>query len=146
MSKGTQRRRDSNCWMCGPSEDELLRSSDWRVVLNWNQDRLGKVMIALLRHEEDVTNLSDDEVLSLWKQVRRVTGVLRELFEPDQFNYSFLMNLDPHAHFHVIPRYRGPREFLGETFVDEAGGGERRLSEAQHLAMASRLRSALEAE
>lgn len=129
------------CWMCGPSEDELFRADGWRVVLNWNQDRLGKVMIAPLRHEEDVTRLGDDEVLSLWALVRRTTAVLRALFDPDQFNYSFLMNLDPHAHLHVIPRYRTPREFLGMTFVDEEAG-EHRLSRDGHRGLAEALRAA----
>ena len=131
--------------MCGPSDDELYRGEHWRVVLNWNQDRLGKVMIALLRHEEAVTNLSDDEVLNLWAMVRHVTAVLRDLFEPDQFNYSFLMNLDAHAHFHVIPRYRADREFLGLTFLDE-DAGERRLDPDEHRRLAAALRAALQAD
>lgn len=132
------------CWMCGPTDDELCRSERWRVVLNWNQDRLGKVMIALLRHEERVSDLSDAEVLDLWAVVRHVSDRLRELFEPDQLNYSFLMNLDPHAHFHVIPRYRSPREFLGTTFVDLEDGDERRLAPEVHRRLAEALRAAFE--
>ena len=29
-----------------------------------------------------------------------------------------LMMLDPHVHFHVLPRYGSPREFAGSTWND----------------------------
>ncbi len=29
-----------------------------------------------------------------------------------------LMMVDPHVHFHVIPRYEGAREWHGREFVD----------------------------
>ena len=50
--------------------------------------------------------------------IRRLRSILTDLFNPDQFNYSFLMNLDAHIHLHMIPRYKGDRNFGGVRFVD----------------------------
>ena len=36
----------------------------------------------------------------------------------DRINYLMLMMVDPHVHFHVIPRYSDDREFDGLLFVD----------------------------
>jgi diadenosine tetraphosphate (Ap4A) HIT family hydrolase len=127
--------------MCWASEYEVHRADDWRVVVNWNQDRLGKVMLASLRHVEDVTELSDGEVLGLWALVRESTQVLRDLFGPEHFDYSFLMNLDAHAHLHLIPRYEGPRTFAGREFVDE-GERERRLAPEEARELVTALREA----
>ena len=32
--------------------------------------------------------------------------------------YLMLMMVDPHVHFHVLPRYREPRMFAGTVFED----------------------------
>ncbi len=39
-------------------------------------------------------------------------------FDFQKINYLALMMVDPHVHFHVIPRYSGSREFAGSTFAD----------------------------
>ena len=35
-----------------------------------------------------------------------------------KLNYLMLMMVDPHVHFHVVPRYEGVREWNGHEFVD----------------------------
>lgn len=35
-----------------------------------------------------------------------------------KINYLMLMMVDPHVHFHVIPRYDGAREWNSREFVD----------------------------
>lgn len=52
----------------------------------------------------------------------RVTTGLRSLFQPDQFNYAFLMNVDAQVHLHVIPRYAAPRTWRGREFTDAHWG------------------------
>jgi diadenosine tetraphosphate (Ap4A) HIT family hydrolase len=62
----------------------------WQVRLNLKQNLLGKLIIVLRRHEEQVAALSADEWNALHKQVRLMTARLRAAFEPDHFNYAFL--------------------------------------------------------
>ena len=117
------------CTLCGAIEGELGRTAHWRIMLNWNQDRLGKCFLVLDRHEEDVCNLTREERDDLWDCLRAVNDALAACFRPDHFNYMFLMNQDAHAHLHVVPRYRTPRAFAGIAFpvVDTLDGGNVRL-------------------
>ena len=41
-------------------------------------------------------------------------------FDFQKINYLALMMVDPHVHFHVIPRYSSSREFGGATCLDAA--------------------------
>jgi len=40
------------------------------------------------------------------------------VFDYRKINYLALMMVDPHVHFHVIPRYSEPRTFDGATWTD----------------------------
>jgi diadenosine tetraphosphate (Ap4A) HIT family hydrolase len=90
----------------------------WHVVVNHNQNYLGKVMLVLRRHETDVAALLPDEQAELWSLLGQVKTALVGAFAPDHFNYAFLMNQDRHVHLHVIPRYATPHTFAGQTFED----------------------------
>ena len=92
------------CTLCGPSFTPVLAESEhWEVQLNYNQNLLGKLLIVLKRHEEQVARLSAAEWVELHTQVQRTTERLRSAsaFAPDHFNYAFLQNQDRHVHLHV---------------------------------------------
>jgi diadenosine tetraphosphate (Ap4A) HIT family hydrolase len=111
---------ENDCFMCRAEfETPVIRESAfWRTFINRNQNLLGKTVIALKRHEEDVPLLREDEWRDLRTEVRWAVERIRAAFAPDHFNYSFLMNMDHHAHLHVIPRYIGSREVAGVVFTD----------------------------
>ena len=111
-----------DCTLCPPTRGVVLRNEYWTLVLNDNQATLGRVFFALNRHETDIASFTDAEVLSLWAFVREAQAALSALFAPDHFNCMFLMNLTPHVHFHIFPRYAAPREFAGQTFTDARYG------------------------
>ncbi|MDQ2996104.1 MAG: HIT family protein [Chloroflexota bacterium] len=90
----------------------------WHVVVNHNQNYLGKVMLVLRRHATDVAALTPNEQARLWSLLGEVKIALLGAFQPDHFNYAFLMNQDTHVHLHIIPRYAQPRVFAGMTFDD----------------------------
>ena len=48
------------------------------------------------------------------------------------------MNLDPHCHMHIYPRYAAPREFAGQTFLDTHYGGHYDPDETRPLDDATR--------
>jgi diadenosine tetraphosphate (Ap4A) HIT family hydrolase len=91
------------CFLCrGQLETPVIRESRlWLTFINRNQNLLGKTIIALRRHEEDVTALTLEEWTELRREIRWLTTRIREAFAPDHFNYSFLMNADRHVHLHV---------------------------------------------
>ena len=122
-----------DCSLCPPRRGIILASDFWTLVLNENQATLGRVFFALRRHETNVAALSDPEVLSLWAFVRETKAALTSLFAPDHFNFMFLMNLTPHVHFHIFPRYSDPREFAGQTLTDTKYGGHYDPDESRTL-------------
>jgi len=112
-----------DCPLCRPERGVVLARDHWTLILNENQATLGRAFFALDRHETDVAALTGDELAALWALLRETKQALSSLFAPDHFNFMFLMNLTPHAHFHIFPRYAAPREFAGQTWEDSRFGG-----------------------
>ena len=111
------------CSLCHPKAEEVVHEGHyWRIIVNQDQNLLGKCFIALIRHAEDLFHLRQSELDELWGLAAKVRGALRELFQVDHFNFGFLGNNDRHLHMHVVPRYRGTRFFAGLVFDDKAWG------------------------
>jgi diadenosine tetraphosphate (Ap4A) HIT family hydrolase len=136
------------CPLCDANLKPVIAGSDhWRLVLNRNQNLLGKCFLVVRRHIEAVPQLTLAEWTDLHRQLARTTRVLALAFRPDHFNYAFLQNQDHHVHLHVIPRYAGSRVFAGVAFDDPdypahyaVPAPVRRLTRGQFATLASRLR------
>ncbi len=111
-----------DCTLCHLTRGVVRDNGHWTLAVNENQATLGRVFFTLKRHETDVTRLTPDERESLWTFLAETKEALTALFAPDHFNYLFHMNLDPHCHMHIYPRYAGAREFAGRTFTDARYG------------------------
>ena len=140
------------CSLCRPDlAPKLMTSALWALILNHNQNLLGKCFLALNRHLEAVTALTTGDWLDLQVQLRRATEMLISAFQPDHFNYAFLQNQDRHVHLHIIPRYAAPRDFGGSTFYDpdypshySVPSPDLRLSADQLAALAAHLQKRLQ--
>lgn len=109
----------SHCTLCRPDLAPILAEErHWRVVLNHNQNLLGKTMLVLRRHEEAMANLTSQQWADLHGHLRRMQRALEVSFAPDHFNFVFLQNQDRHVHLHVVPRYAAERTWQGLTFRD----------------------------
>ncbi len=90
----------------------------WVVLLRPAQPTLGSMVLGC---KEDATALGAVSA-EAWAEVAMATAhlehALRVTFDHQKINYLALMMVDPHVHFHVIPRYSAPREFDGSTFAD----------------------------
>ena len=91
---------------------------DWVVLLRPRQATLGALVVAC---KDDVLRLSDvplDAFAALKQVAVDVETTLRAEFDCQRINYLMLMMVDPHVHWHVLPRYHSPRTFAGITFPD----------------------------
>jgi diadenosine tetraphosphate (Ap4A) HIT family hydrolase len=90
----------------------------WVVLLRPAQPTLGSLVLAC---KEDASSLGAVSAAA-WSEVAAATAdierALHATFDPQKINYLALMMVDPHVHFHVIPRYSASREFEGSTFGD----------------------------
>lgn len=103
-------------------EGLIERGEMWTTAVNHNQNLLGKTMLVLNRPCDSVTGIGPGEWSDLHRQITRVVVSLDLLFQPDLYNYAFLMNEDRQVHLHVIPRYRSSRSWDGHDFDDPHWG------------------------
>lgn len=120
----------------------------WVVLLRPSQPTLGSLVLAC---KEDATSLgavSAEAYAGLAVAAQDLERAVRAAFNCQKFNYLALMMVDPHVHFHVIPRYSEPREFEGTTYHDAAWPrppdvtSALALTPAQMTALLARLRAA----
>ncbi|MCP3879959.1 MAG: hypothetical protein GY701_16435 [Sulfitobacter sp.] len=130
-------------------ESVVDRHGSWTLAVNRNQNLLGKSILVLGRPCTAVTDLTPSEWAELHAGMGQAATALASLYEPDQFNYAFLMNVDAQVHLHIIPRYQTPRTWQGEEFSDpnwgRSFGHEVQLLEPDQIrTMAREIRSALQ--
>ena len=125
----------------------LREYTNWVVLLRPVQPTLGSLVLAC---KEDATSLgavSAAAYAELSVATAELERALRAAFDCQKLNYLALMMVDPHVHFHVIPRYSEAREFEGSTFLDAAWPKPPDLTSALTLSQAqmSALHAALRA-
>lgn len=82
------------------------------------QATLGASVLSLKRYAEQFSQLNEHEAGELAVIAAKVERVLKAAFQYDKINYLMLMMVDPHVHFHVIPRYSSSRSFAGREWQD----------------------------
>ncbi len=105
--------------------DYLDKTQHWIIFLAPNQSNLGTCVVALNRHHPTLTGLNTSEWEEFTELVERMESAVKNAFQATLFNWGCLMNsfylennLEPHLHWHFIPRYRDPVEFAGHIFED----------------------------
>jgi diadenosine tetraphosphate (Ap4A) HIT family hydrolase len=128
-------------------ETVVEESRYWTMAVNLNQNLIGRLILVLNRDEEAVTAVSLPEWSDLHGEITRTRYALDVMFQPDQYNYAFLMNQAAQVHLHVVPRYAEQRTWSGAQFEDpyygELFGREQRIlsnGELARLAMEIRHR------
>jgi diadenosine tetraphosphate (Ap4A) HIT family hydrolase len=126
----------------------LHEYESWVVLLRPVQPTLGSLVLAC---KEEVNSLGAVSAPA-WSELAAATAdlerVLRATFDFQKINYLALMMVDPHVHFHVIPRYSEERQFEGIACRDTAWpkppdlASALPLSPAQMNALHAKLRAA----
>ena len=128
--------------------DTLLADyENWVVLLRPQQVTLGATILAC---KGPATNFAEIG-RAAFGELKTITGdieaTLAEAFSYDKINYLMLMMVDPHVHFHVVPRYGGTKEFGGVAFADPGWpavpdlGAVTELDPAQRAALIEFLRT-----
>ena len=91
------------------------------VLLRPAQPTLGSLVLAAKSEATSFPELPEDAFAELQKVVADIETMLTASIRHEKINYLMLMMVDPHVHFHVIPRYEGEREACGVSVTDAAG-------------------------
>ena len=90
----------------------------WVVLVRPAQPTLGSLVLAVKSTVTQFPDLPAAAFIELQTATASIERALRAFADCARINYLMLMMVDPHVHFHVIPRYEGTREFDGAAFPD----------------------------
>ena len=106
----------------------------WVVLLRPQQVTLGSLILGSLSDSQAFGQLSSAAMNELQVVTKEIELTLSHCFNYDKINYLMLMMVDPHVHFHVIPRYSNEREFGSQTLLDPDWPGPPNLATKQEIA------------
>jgi diadenosine tetraphosphate (Ap4A) HIT family hydrolase len=99
----------------------LIRDYEyWMVLLRPAQPTLGSLILAAKSEATSFPELTGEAFAELRRVSAEIERALGAAVGHEKINYLMLMMVDPHVHFHVIPRYEGEREACG-VVVRDAG-------------------------
>lgn len=114
--------------------DSLVQAyGHWVVLARPQQVTAGSL---ILGHNGDATRFGDlppGAYVELSVVTRDLEAALGAAFSYDKINYLMLMMVDPHVHFHVLPRYATSRSLGGITYLDRAWPGAPDISDSVSL-------------
>lgn len=96
----------------------LHRTSRSLVMMNRYPYSYAHLMVAPVRHVDQVRNLKKAEMADILSNLGKSIEILSTAFHPDGFNVG--MNLGQvagagirhHLHFHIVPRWNGDTNFM----------------------------------
>ena len=90
----------------------------WFVLLRPQQVTAGALVLAHRGDEAGFAALPAASFSGLQQPVGDIERNLKTLVQYERINYLMLMMVDPHVHFHVLPRYAGIRSIGGLDVAD----------------------------
>ena len=101
--------------------DSVIKSyQHWSVLLRPEQVTLGSLILASHSQANAFGDLSDLAMKELSAVTNDIEASLTDCFSFDKINYLMLMMVDPHVHFHIIPRYSSKRNYQNSVFSDRS--------------------------
>jgi len=98
----------------------IAEHEHWVVLLRPDQPTLGSLVLAAKSEATAFSDLPPSAFAELQQAVGAIEAALKAAVGFAKINYLMLMMVDPHVHFHVIPRYEGERSAEG-VIVEDAG-------------------------
>lgn len=117
----------------------------WSVQARPKQVTLGAMILLSHSSAHSFSALPPEAFAELSQVVRDIETIAAETFGYAKINYLMLMMVDPHVHFHVLPRYGAPVEFEGTAYPDPGWPGQPDLGASDGLADAARVTAVLKA-
>lgn len=105
----------------------------WVVLLRPDQPTLGSLVLAAKSDATAFAALPAAAFAELATATAGIEAMLGAAIGYARINYLMLMMVDPHVHFHVIPRYEGERSAAGVTVTDSGWPKAPALGEAVAL-------------
>lgn len=102
----------------------------WTVLLRPAQVTLGSLILGAKGEWSAFSQIPPQAFAELARVTLCLETGLRSFRAYDKINYLMLMMVDPHVHFHVIPRYAAAQHFEDVEFPDTGWPGQPNLAGA----------------
>lgn len=118
-------RQDQECaicrrvslWRAGQSPYFIHEFEHSIFVVGESQFHRGYSLLLLKDHVRELHELGEAAYLALSSELLRAGRALVETFKPWKMNYSCYGNVDPHIHWHLIPRYDSEPDHLNHPWL-----------------------------
>ncbi len=111
--------------------DSLIREYEhWVVLLRPAQVTLASLVLAAKSHATAFGQLPPGAHAELATVTKEIEATLLAESGYEKINYLMLMMVDPHVHFHVLPRYPGAKTLDGVSIGDVGWPGQPDLKSA----------------
>lgn len=121
--KYVTRKKPKGCIFCKVTmrrkKDYLLFKTCHSVaMLNIFPYNNGHLMVAPIRHTAELNQLSDAEMLDLFKGIKRAKDLLSKALKPDGYNIGMNLSrasgagIPEHLHIHIVPRWKADINFM----------------------------------
>lgn len=105
----------------------------WVILLRPAQPTLGALVLAAKSDATAFGDLPAEAHAELKLATAAIEAALSQAVGYAKINYLMLMMVDPHVHFHVLPRYEGGRTGAGLTVADAGWPAQPDLGQAVKL-------------
>lgn len=120
----------------------VFKSNQATAMLNLYPYNNGHILVAPVRHVARMSQLSDREVLGLFRAVEKAQGILEKALKPQGFNIGINLSrsagagITGHLHIHIVPRWIGDTNFMPVLFntkiiSESLGELHKKLKDAQ---------------
>jgi len=111
----------------------LVEGRHWVLLARPAQVTLGSMVLCSTSEATAYGALPAEAFVEQGRMIAAAEEALRQFVSYERINYLMLMMVDPHVHFHVIPRYSTPRQFDRIVFRDSGWPGPPELSKTTPL-------------
>jgi diadenosine tetraphosphate (Ap4A) HIT family hydrolase len=112
----------------------------WVVLLRPAQVTLGSLILGAKGDWQAFSQIPPQAFAELAHVTHCIETALGKFSAYDKINYLMLMMVDPHVHFHVLPRYAQTRRFEDIALPDAGWPGQPNLAAATTLPGEAQLR------
>jgi ATP adenylyltransferase len=117
------KKKQKGCIFCragkrNPDDYVIFKTKKSICLLNIYPYNNGHILIAPLRHIRDISQVSQAEIVDLFKCLNRAKTLLQKVLKPQGYNIGINLTrwagagITGHLHLHIVPRWAGDTNFM----------------------------------
>lgn len=137
----------NNCPYCngGPALADFAYkvddiSDNSTLYLFREQSHPGRMVVAFRGHVSEIADLTPQQLQAYMADVAKVAKLIHKMYKPDKINYGAFGDLNPHLHFHLVPKYKDDFEWGGNFQINPR---QKELDEEEAAVIIEKIRKEL---